>query len=104
MLFSRNAMKEFAKSVGTLPSVKGATDGLTLSPALASVSEAVKGAGNDTLNFRHRIWYPALTKAIDDSVAELVNRRVTPAEWVDRVQKSADDLAKDSSIKKYERK
>jgi N-acetylglucosamine transport system substrate-binding protein len=104
MLFSRNAMKDFAKSVGTLPSVKGATDGLTLSPALASVSEAVKNAGDDTINYRHRIWYPTLTKAVDDSVAELVTRRITPAEWVDRVQKAADDLAKDTSIKKYERK
>jgi len=104
MLFSRKAMTEFAKSAGTLPSVKGATDGLTLTPALTSVAAAVRAAGDDTINWRHRIWYPALTKAVDDSVAELVNRRVTPAEWVDRVQKAADDLAKDSSVKKYERK
>ncbi|MFD9701103.1 N-acetylglucosamine/diacetylchitobiose ABC transporter substrate-binding protein [Lentzea sp. NPDC059081] len=104
MLFSRSAMKDFAKSVGTLPSVKGATDGLALSPALASVAEAVKNAGDDSINYRHRIWYPTLTKAVDDSVAELVTRRITPAEWVDRVQKAADDCAKDTSIKKYERK
>ncbi|MDX8147451.1 N-acetylglucosamine/diacetylchitobiose ABC transporter substrate-binding protein [Lentzea sp. BCCO 10_0061] len=104
MLFSRDAMKDFAKSVGTLPSVKGATEGLTMSPALSSVAEAVKKAGDDTINYRHRIWYPTLTKAVDDAVAELVTRRITPAEWVDRVQKAADDLAKDTSIKKYERK
>jgi N-acetylglucosamine transport system substrate-binding protein len=33
----------------------------------------------------------------------LVNKRVTPAKWSERIQKAADALALDSSVKKYTR-
>lgn len=104
MLFSRKACAEFARTAGTLPSVAGATDGLTLSSALSSVSGAVRAAGTELISFRHRGWYPALRKATDDAVGELITRRLSPADWVTRVQQAADALAKDTSVKKYTRR
>jgi N-acetylglucosamine transport system substrate-binding protein len=74
-----------------------------LSSALTSVSAAVKAAGPDLVSYRHRTWYPTLTKATDDSTGELINGRLTPQQWIDRMQRAADDVAKDASVKKYKR-
>ncbi|MGW0521464.1 N-acetylglucosamine/diacetylchitobiose ABC transporter substrate-binding protein [Crossiella sp. NPDC003009] len=103
MLFSRNACREFARTAGTLPSVAGATDGLTLSSGLGSVSAAVKAAGTELVSFRHRGWYPVLRKAVDDAVGELITGRLSPVAFTERVQQAADALAKDGSVKKYTR-
>jgi N-acetylglucosamine transport system substrate-binding protein len=103
VLFAKSAAKSFAQANSTLPAVAGATDGLTLSTALQSASDTVKAAGTETFVYRFRTWYAPLAKAVDDATGELVNRRATPAQWADRVQKAADDLAKDTSVKKYTR-
>jgi N-acetylglucosamine transport system substrate-binding protein len=103
ILFSKQSAKAFAESAGTLPAVAGATDGLTLSSGLGSVRSAVAAAGSETFTYRFRTWYPTLAKAIDDATGELVNRRSTVVQWSDRIQKAADALAKDTSVKKYTR-
>jgi N-acetylglucosamine transport system substrate-binding protein len=103
ILFSRSAAKRFAELNSTLPSVAGATDGLTLSSGLASVTAAVSAAGTDTFAYRFRTWYAPLSKAVDDATGELATRRITPAQWSDRIQKAADAVAADSSVKKYQR-
>ena len=103
ILFSKQSAKAFAQSAGTLPAVAGATDGLTLSSGLGSTRDAVTAAGKEAFTFRFRTWYAPLAKAVDDATGELVNKRATAAEWAERVQKAADALAKDSSVKKYTR-
>jgi N-acetylglucosamine transport system substrate-binding protein len=103
ILFSKQSAKAFAQSAGTLPAVVGATDGLTLSSGLGSTRDAVTAAGKEAFTFRFRTWYAPLAKAVDDATGELVNKRATPAEWADRIQKAADGIAKDSSVKKYTR-
>lgn len=103
MLFSRQSAKAFAESAGTLPAVAGATDGLTLSSGLGSVRDAVTAAGSETFTYRFRTWYAPLAKAVDDATGELVTRRITAAQWSDRIQQAADGIAKDSSVQKYTR-
>ncbi|GID94349.1 N-acetylglucosamine/diacetylchitobiose ABC transporter substrate-binding protein [Amorphoplanes digitatis] len=103
ILFSKQSAKAFAESAGTLPSVAGATEGLTLSSGLGSVRDAVAAAGRQTFTYRFRTWYAPLAKAVDDATGELVNRRVTAAQWSDRIQKAADALAGDTSVTKYTR-
>jgi N-acetylglucosamine transport system substrate-binding protein len=103
ILFSKQSARSFAESAGTLPAVAGATDGLTLSSGLGSTRDAVKAAGKEAFTFRFRTWYAPLAKAVDDATGELINKRATPAEWADRIQKAADAIAKDSSVKKYTR-
>jgi len=103
ILFSKQSAKAFAESAGTLPAVAGATDGLTLSSGLGSVRDAVTAAGSETFTYRFRTWYAPLAKAVDDATGELVNKRVTAAQWSDRIQRAADGLAKDSAVKKYVR-
>jgi N-acetylglucosamine transport system substrate-binding protein len=103
ILFSKQSARSFAESAGTLPAIAGATDGLTLSSGLGSTRDAVNAAGKEAFTFRFRTWYAPLAKAVDDATGELVNKRATPTEWADRIQKAADALAKDSSVKKYTR-
>ena len=103
MLFSQQSAKAFAETAGTLPAVAGATDGLTLSSGLGSVRDAVTAAGSETFTYRFRTWYAPLAKAVEDATGELVTRRITAAQWSERIQKAADGIAKDSSVKKYTR-
>ena len=103
ILFSKASATAFAQANSTLPAVAGATDGLTLSSGLASVRDAVVAAGNDTFTYRFRTWYAPLAKAVDDATGELVNKRIGPADWSTRIQKAADAIAKDSTVKKYTR-
>jgi len=103
ILFGKKSASEFARGADTLPAVAGALDGLTLSSGLGSVRDAVAAAGKNTFSYRFRTWYAPLAKAVDDATGELVNRRATPAEWADRIQKAADAIAKDGSVKKFTR-
>jgi N-acetylglucosamine transport system substrate-binding protein len=103
ILFSKASATAFAQANNTLPAVAGATDGLTLSSGLGSVRDAITSAGQDTFVYRFRTWYAPLAKAVDDATGELVNKRLSPADWATRIQKAADALAKDSSVTKYPR-
>jgi N-acetylglucosamine transport system substrate-binding protein len=103
MLFSKASATAFAQANSTLPAVAGATDGLTLSSGLGSVRDAVTAAGTNTFTYRFRTWYAPLAKAVDDATGELVNKRISPADWSTRIQKAADALAKDSTVVKYTR-
>ncbi|MEU8244051.1 N-acetylglucosamine/diacetylchitobiose ABC transporter substrate-binding protein [Actinoplanes missouriensis] len=103
ILFSKASAASFAAANSTLPAVAGATDGLTLSSGLGSVRDAVQAAGGDAFNYRFRTWYAPLAKAVDDATGELVNRRISVADWSTRVQKASDSLAKDSTVVKYTR-
>ncbi|GIM95306.1 N-acetylglucosamine/diacetylchitobiose ABC transporter substrate-binding protein [Paractinoplanes toevensis] len=103
ILFSKASAKAFAEANSTLPAVAGATDGLTLSSGLGSVRDAVTAAGSGTFTYRFRTWYAPLAKAVDDATGELVNKRISPADWSTRIQKAADALAKDSTVQKYTR-
>ncbi|WP_433360053.1 N-acetylglucosamine/diacetylchitobiose ABC transporter substrate-binding protein [Actinoplanes sp. CA-142083] len=103
ILFSKASATDFAKANSTLPAVAGATDGLTLSSGLGSVRDAVVAAGDNTFTYRFRTWYAPLAKAVDDATGELVNKRISPADWSTRIQKAADALAKDTTVTKYTR-
>ena len=103
ILFSVEQSKAFAKSAGTMPAVAGATDGLTMSSALASASAAVAAAGQERIDYKSRGWYDDLTTATDTATGELINKRISPDQWCDRIQKAADAVARDSSVKKYRR-
>jgi len=103
ILFAKASASAFAQANSTLPAVAGATDGLTLSSGLSSVRDSVAAAGENTFTYRFRTWYTPLAKAVDDATGELVNKRISPAGWSARIQKAADALAKDATVKKYTR-
>jgi N-acetylglucosamine transport system substrate-binding protein len=103
VLFSKQIAKGFVQSAKALPVVIGAAEGLTLTSGLQSVADSVKAAGANVFSFRFRTWYGPIAKATDDATGELLTKRINPQQWVERVQKAADEVKKDSSVKKHQR-
>ncbi|MEU3876789.1 MULTISPECIES: N-acetylglucosamine/diacetylchitobiose ABC transporter substrate-binding protein [Streptomyces] len=106
MMLGRQSSQNFIKSVSSLTSFNGGTDGLTLPPGLASSQEALAKAGKNVVNPRIQDWYVALQKEKIGVAAlgEMMAGRLTPDEAIVKIQRFADDTAKDSSVKKYRHK
>jgi len=103
ILFSKQGARFFSENTKALTVVLGSTDGLSLGPAFDSVLSAVKAAGQNTFVSRYGDWYKQLADEGDNQTGALLTKKLTPAEFMDKMQAKADAVAKDSSIKKYTR-
>ncbi|MEV5413678.1 N-acetylglucosamine/diacetylchitobiose ABC transporter substrate-binding protein [Thermopolyspora sp. NPDC052614] len=102
-MLSAQGAGQFTELVSTLTVVKGAGEGRRLSPGLASASAALKAAGTNTVYFRFRQWYAELHDEVAAATGQLMNGRLSPAAWADRIQRKSDQLRDDSSVKKFKR-
>jgi len=103
ILFSKQGARFFSENTKALTVVLGSTDGLSLGPAFDSVLSAVKAAGQNTFVSRYGDWYKQLADEGDNQTGALLTKKLTPAEFMDKMQAKADAIAKDSAIKKYTR-
>ncbi|MEQ7125354.1 N-acetylglucosamine/diacetylchitobiose ABC transporter substrate-binding protein [Actinopolymorpha sp. B11F2] len=102
IILSKQSMQNFTKLTNSMTVVKGASEGLQLSSAMASMENVVADAGTDIVqDWNFRLWYAKMLANFDQAMAALMNLDITPDEWSKRVQRIADDTAKDPSIKKY---
>ncbi|MEU1312226.1 N-acetylglucosamine/diacetylchitobiose ABC transporter substrate-binding protein [Streptomyces cinnamoneus] len=106
IMLGKKSSQNFIKSVSSLTSLNGGTDGLTLPPGLASSQEALAKAGKNVVNPRIQDWYVALQKEKIGvaAIGEMMAGRMTPDETIAKIQRFADETAKDSSVKKYKHK
>ncbi|MEV5510239.1 N-acetylglucosamine/diacetylchitobiose ABC transporter substrate-binding protein [Streptomyces orinoci] len=106
IMLGRKSSQNFIKAVSSLTSFNGGTEGLVLPPGLASCQEALDKAGKNVLNPRLQDWYVALEKEKIGvgALGEMMAGRLTPDEAIKKIQKFADDTARDSSVKKYKHK
>ncbi len=102
MMLSKESARKFAELTKSLPVVKGAADGLTISNALTSAS-AVAASAPEVITWFYEGWYPTLQKAVGTQATELMAGRITPAQFMDEVQKVADATAKDDKVTKQKR-
>ncbi|MFE9206953.1 N-acetylglucosamine/diacetylchitobiose ABC transporter substrate-binding protein [Micromonospora sp. NPDC007230] len=102
-LVSRPAAKKFAELAATLPSTAGGTEGVQMTSGLASVAAMVAAAGSDVVSLNFGEWYPTMGTAVSNATGELLTKRIKPGDWINRMQKAADDVAKDSTITKHKR-
>ena len=93
----------FTQLTKTLTVVQGATDGLTISPGLTSSNAMLKAAGSDYFAFRFDTWYKKLDDEARAATNELMFNGGDAEKFVTRMQKVADAVKKDSSIKKFNR-
>lgn len=91
--------KEFIEKKGTLMAIKG-SDEMKLPEVLVKPSAAVKGSKTVWSN-EFRQWYPALEKDIEGALTSMLNKEITPEQFCDRCEASAEKTRKDSSIAKY---
>ncbi|MFF9915231.1 N-acetylglucosamine/diacetylchitobiose ABC transporter substrate-binding protein [Streptomyces sp. NPDC013457] len=103
IMLSEASSKNFTKSVKSLTAFNGGTDGIELTPGLKSGVAALDKAGQNVVNPRLQDWYVALQKEKIGvaGIGEMMAGRATPAETIKKIQKFADEAAKDSSIKHY---
>ncbi|MFI1962728.1 N-acetylglucosamine/diacetylchitobiose ABC transporter substrate-binding protein [Streptomyces pathocidini] len=103
IMLSEGQSKNFTKQVKSLTAYNGGTEGLTLTPGLESAEAALKLAGENVVNPRMQDWYVQLQKEKVGvaSLGEMMAGRANPAETIAKIQKYADEAAKDDSIKHY---
>jgi N-acetylglucosamine transport system substrate-binding protein len=105
-MLSKESARKFAELTKSLPVVKGAADGLTVSNALASASKVAAAApAGGVINWRFNGWYEgsAVQKGIFTNATELMAGRMTAAAFMDAMQSAADEVAKDDKILKQKR-
>jgi N-acetylglucosamine transport system substrate-binding protein len=102
-MLSKKAAGDFCELVRTVSVVKGAGEGRELSPGAKSATAAIAAAGANTVYYRWRTWYAQLHDEAVAATGQLMSGGVTPEEYVQRLQKKADEIKNDSSIKKYKR-
>jgi len=103
LLASKQAARFFSQNTKSLTVVVGSADGLDLGTAFASAQQVVKNAGTNLFYSMYGTWYTELGTEANNQMGELLNNRLTPAQYIQKVQKMADQVAKDSSIPKYKR-
>ncbi|MGA5097081.1 N-acetylglucosamine/diacetylchitobiose ABC transporter substrate-binding protein [Streptomyces lavendulocolor] len=102
-MLSKEGASRFTRLTGQLTSVQAAAEGLKLTPGRKSSADALAAAGTNVLNYKFMAWYPPMADEIKAVTSGLVFGMITPADAVKRMQKKADAVKKDSSIKKFKR-
>ena len=104
VMLSKKGASDFTRKVSSLTVVSGAAQGIELGPGLTSVTKMIDAAGKNTFNWVYNAYYRKLERnLVDAACADLFTKRINAAEFIDRCQQAADEIAKDSSIKKYKR-
>ncbi|SDZ12196.1 N-acetylglucosamine transport system substrate-binding protein [Micromonospora pattaloongensis] len=102
-MLSKEGAKGFTQLTKVLTVVKGAVDGLEISPGLTSSNAMLTAAGSDYFAYRFDTWYKKLDDEARSATNELMFRGGTAQKFCDRMQKAADAVKKDSSIEKFKR-
>ena len=104
IMLSRKGATDFTKKVASLTCVSGAAEGITLPPGLTSVTKALAASGDKGFNWVYNSFYRKLERnLVDAACGDLFTKRINAAQFVDRCQQAADEISKDTSIKKYKR-
>ncbi|GGK76094.1 carbohydrate ABC transporter, N-acetylglucosamine/diacetylchitobiose-binding protein [Sphaerisporangium melleum] len=104
IMLSKEGAKGFTEKSGSLTVVVGAADGLSLSPGLKSVNDAVKAAGSNNVTYSSfENWYKELETELRKQTNSLMFGRISAEEFCANMQKKADSVKADSSITKQNR-
>jgi N-acetylglucosamine transport system substrate-binding protein len=104
VMLSKKGASDFTRKVSSLTVVKGSSEGIELPPGLTSVTRMIDAAGKNTFTWLYNSYYRKLERTlVDAACADLFSKRINAAQWVDRCQQAADEIAKDPAIKKYKR-
>ncbi|MEI8282944.1 MAG: hypothetical protein WCG75_11100, partial [Armatimonadota bacterium] len=91
--------KAFVKEKATFMSIKGSND-IELPEELKAPAAAFKDS-KAVWSIKFRQWYPTFEKELENSMTALVTKKATAQEFCDRVEKAAQAVREDESIKKH---
>ncbi|NIK59759.1 N-acetylglucosamine/diacetylchitobiose ABC transporter substrate-binding protein [Kribbella shirazensis] len=103
IMLSKEAAGKFTEMTGSPTIVKGSTEGIKLSPGAASSAALIKSGGTNNWTAYFAGWYSTMDKPSRSIMAELAAGRATADDFCNRMQKLADDTAKDPKTKKQTR-
>ncbi len=103
IMLSKEAAGKFTELTGSPTVVKGAGEGLKLSPGASSAGALLKSGGDNNWTTYWAAWYSTMDKPIRSVWGELAAGRITADEFCTRAQKIADDTAKDPKTQKQTR-
>ncbi len=104
VMLSMKGAKDFTQKVSSLTVVKGSADGASLPPGLASAVQTLDASAGNGLTWVYNSYYRKLERTlVDAACGEFFGGRIGPAEFLDRCQKGADEIAKDPAITKFKR-
>jgi N-acetylglucosamine transport system substrate-binding protein len=104
MMLSKEGAKGFTEKSGNLTIVKGAAEGLPLSPGNRSVAAAQLAAGDNVVtDSRFESWYKELETELRTQTNALMFGRSSADQFCENMQKKADAIKADSSVTKQHR-
>ena len=104
VMLSKKGATDFTKKVSSLTIVAGSTEGVELPVGLRSVVGALDKSGKNGFNWVYQAYYRKLERTlVDAACGQFFSGAIGPAEFLAQCQKGADDIAADTSIKKYKR-
>ncbi|MEU8821621.1 N-acetylglucosamine/diacetylchitobiose ABC transporter substrate-binding protein [Actinoplanes sp. NPDC048796] len=104
VMLSQKGASDFTRKVSSLTAVQGSSAGIELGPGLTSVQKLIDASQGTAFTWLYSSYYRKLERErVDAASAELFAKRITAAQWCDKIQKSADEFAQDPAIKKYKR-
>ncbi|MFC4017603.1 N-acetylglucosamine/diacetylchitobiose ABC transporter substrate-binding protein [Micromonospora sp. GCM10011542] len=102
-MLSKAGAKGFTEVVKAPTVVTAGSEGFSFPPGVASSQAALKAAGQDVFNLYFDGWYKELDTEARTATNELMFGRIKADAFVERIQKRADAIKKDSSVAKFKR-
>lgn len=102
-MLSKAGAKGFTEVVKAPTVVTAGSEGFAFPPGVASSQAALKAAGQDVFNLYFDGWYKELDTEARTATNELMFGRINADAFVERIQKRADTIKKDSSVAKFKR-
>ncbi|WP_084958934.1 N-acetylglucosamine/diacetylchitobiose ABC transporter substrate-binding protein [Thermoactinospora rubra] len=104
LMLSKEGARGFTEKTKNLTVVNGAAEGLDLPPGLMSAAKAQDAAGaNIITDARFEGWYKPLFDYATQQTNSLMGGRISVEEFMDKVQRKADEIKADSSVTKQTR-
>jgi N-acetylglucosamine transport system substrate-binding protein len=102
IMASKQAADKFCELTNSLTCIVGAGSGVQ-SSSMKSANTMLVNAGNNIIHGHFTEWYDDLLKEFQNQIDLLMKGQTTSDRWIAAVQKTADRIAKDSSIVKHTR-
>jgi N-acetylglucosamine transport system substrate-binding protein len=103
LMLSVAGAKGFTGVVKSATVVTAASTGYAFPPGVASSQAALAAAGQNVVNLFFDGWYKELDTEVRSATNELMFGRINADAYVQRIQKKADAIKKDSSVSKFKR-
>lgn len=101
-MLSKEGATRYSASTLSMTVVNGAVPERK-SPGLEATVRMHEAAGPNVFGWRWEFWYKPLFDAVKDATTELMAGRVTAQVFCNRIQRKADELKQDPSVRKYRR-